>query len=82
MRGAQEEKGWYVFYKSCLYEHVPGHARRFPQQSSPTSNALVPSNYIFWLAPRDDTPEPAQIKRGCIEVGPEFTKHPLDLGVP
>jgi hypothetical protein len=81
-RGIQEEKGWFVFYKSFLYEDQTGFAKRFPQQSSPTTIEMAPARYFFWLAPRDDDPEPPQNKQKAITVGEGFENRHLDLSVP
>ena len=81
-RGTQEDKGWFVFYKSGLHEDQQGFARRFPQQSSPTSTEMAPSRYFFWLAERDDSPEPPRGKQKEFVVGKGLEKHQLDLSVP
>lgn len=81
-KGQKEEKGWYVFYKCGLYQDIKGFARRFPEESSPTSKEMAPSRYFFWIAAKDDAPEPPQNKQKEIIIGKGMDKHRLHLSVP
>jgi hypothetical protein len=81
-RGTQEERGWFVFYKCGLHQDMKGFARRFPEESSPTSMEMAPSRYFFWIAAKDDAPEPPQTRQKEIVIGKGMEKHHLDLSVP